>query len=131
MDQGTKYIVKVGRNTVEFDTSRLTIFAAGAFQEYFDKEEEKVGLKGPIGFRVADKAEVKEEPKDEFAKHNEVKPEDLVKYGLDSQFVGRYDHVVLYPRHTKETLYELETNKSTSNIYAASQEFARMGIDLV
>ena len=131
MDQGTKYIVKVGRNTVEFDTSRLTIFAAGAFQEYFDKEEEKVGLKGPIGFRVADKAEVKEDPKDEFAKHNEVKPEDLVKYGLDSQFVGRYDHVVLYPRHTKETLYELETNKSTSNIYAAIQEFARMGIDLV
>lgn len=126
MDQGTKYNVTVGKQGVTFDTSNLTIFASGAFQEYFESLTEK--KKNPLGF-----GGVPEVPKEEseFFKYNEVDPNKLVKYGLDRQFVGRFNRVLLFPPHTTETLIELENNVATSNIQVEVEQFALKGINLV
>ena len=105
MDPGTSYYVTIDGETVEFDTSRLTIFAGGAFQEFFDKKKNH-----SIGFTENDN------DKDDFAKYKEVDPLELVKYGLDVQYVGRCDRVTCFEPHNEKLLSEMESNKESSSI---------------
>lgn len=124
MMDGTTYEVNIGGNsiidkkTISFDTSNLVIFAGGAFQEYFDLDQKQLGY-----FQTKDS--------DKFTKYLEVNPEELVKYGLSSQFIGRFNRAILYPPHTKETLLELENNKSTSNIENKRRLFDQLDVRLV
>jgi|GEM_PF-3406203 len=120
---GTTYIAEVGKQNIPFDTSKIGVMASGAFQEYFDKKEKNTRRPG---FAVE---EVKET--DEFKKYFEVKPEDLVEYGLDNQFIGRFQYVILYPPHTLESLVELETTEATSNLGVERKYFQTKGVELV
>ncbi len=120
---GTTYTAEVGKQAIPFDTSKVGVMASGAFQEYFDEKEK--GEKR-LGFT----SQLKNE-EDEFKKYNEVKPEDLVKYGLDNQFIGRFQSVILYPPHTLESLIELETTEATSNIEVEKAYFNSKGVELV
>lgn len=120
---GTTYTAEVGKQSIPFDTSKVGVMASGAFQEYFDEKEK--GEKC-LGFT----SQLKNE-EDEFKKYNEVKPEDLVKYGLDNQFIGRFQSVILYPPHTLESLIELETTEATSNIEVEKAYFNSKGVELV
>ncbi len=118
---GTTYIAEVGKQNIPVDTSKIGVMASGAFQEYFDKKSTR-----RPGFNVE---EVKET--DEFKKYFEVKPEDLVEYGLDNQFIGRFQYVILYPPHTLESLVELETTEATSNLGSEIKYFQAKGVELV
>lgn len=120
---GTIYTAEVGKQGIPFDTSKVGVMASGAFQEYFDEKEK--GEK-KCGFNATNNVIV-----DEFKKYSEVKPEDLVKYGLDNQFIGRFQSVILYPPHTLESLVELETTEATSNLEVERKYFEAKGIDLV
>ena len=118
MMDGTTYQVAIDHQTILFDTSKLVIFAGGAFQEYFDFSEKKIGYQS-------------QNKQDQFEKYLEVNPEDLVEYGLNSQFVGRCSCVCLYPRHTKETLLTLEQNKKTSFLQNRKELFYQKEVALV
>ncbi len=120
---GTTYTAEVGKQAIPFDTSKVGVMASGAFQEYFDEKEK--GEKR-LGFASGSKND-----EDEFKKYSEVKPEDLVKYGLDNQFIGRFQSVILYPPHTLESLIELETTQATSNIEVEKIYFNSKGLELV
>ncbi len=118
MIDGTTYQVAIDHQTILFDTSKLVIFAGGAFQEYFDFSEKTIGYQS-------------KSKQDQFEKYLEVNPEDLVEYGLSSQFVGRCGCVCLYPRHTSETLLTLEQNKKTSFLQNREEVFHQKEIALV
>lgn len=118
MMDGTTYQVAIDHQTILFDTSKLVIFAGGAFQEYFDFSEKTIGYQS-------------KSKQDQFEKYLEVNPEDLVEYGLSSQFVGRCGCVCLYPRHTSETLLTLEQNKKTSFLQNREEVFHQKEIALV
>ena len=118
MMDGTTYQVAIDHQTILFDTSKLVIFAGGAFQEYFDFSEKTIGYQS-------------KSKQDQFEKYLEVNPEDLVEYGLSSQFVGRCGCVCLYPRHTSETLLTLEQNKKTSFLQNREEVFHQKEITLV
>lgn len=124
MMDGTDYRVNIGgdsvisKQVVSFNTSNLVIFAGGAFQEYFELDEKHLGY-----FQTKNS--------DKFTKHLEVNPEELVNYGLSSQFVGRFNRAILYPIHTKETLLELENNKTTSNIENKRLLFEQFGVKII
>ena len=118
MMDGTTYQVAIDHQTILFDTSKLVIFAGGAFQEYFDFSEKTIGYQS-------------KSKQDQFEKYLEVNPEDLVEYGLSSQFVGRCGCVCLYPRHTRETLLTLEQNKKTSFLQNREEVFHQKEIALV
>lgn len=121
---GTTYMAEVGKQNIPFDTSKLAIMASGAFQEYFDEKENE---NKKIGFGN----DMQPEKIDEFKKYGEVKPEDLVKYGLDNQFIGRFQLVILYPPHTLESLIELETTVATSNLENERKYLDAKGVQLV
>lgn len=125
MDSGTVFNITIEKNIKQFDTSNLSILASGAFQEYFDSLEKS---SSKLGFRHEEESI---EKTDKFLKYNEVDPEELVKYGLSSQFIGRFSKVILYPKHTKESLLQLENNKSTSNIQAEVDFYKKKNIKLV
>lgn len=118
MMDGTTYQVTIGNQNILFDTSKLVIFAGGAFQEYFDFAEKT------IGYQFKNK-------QNQFQNYLEVNPEDLVEYGLNSQFIGRCSSVCLYPRHTKETLLTLEQNKKTSFLQNRKELFHQKKVALV
>ncbi len=125
MDPINSYQVKAGRTSVTFDTSELTIFASGAFQEYFDQNEKK--KTNTLGFVNS----TSKNDKNNFEKYNEVDPIALVKYGLDRQFIGRFNNVTLFSPHTLETLIELEKNKTTSNLQVEIDEYKSMNVSFV
>lgn len=124
MMDGTDYRVNISgdsiiiKQMISFNTSNLVIFAGGAFQEYFELQDKRLGYR-------------QETKDDKFTKNLEVNPEELVKYGLSSQFIGRFNRVILYPPHTKETLLELENNKTTSNIENEKNLFEQLGVKLI
>lgn len=122
MDPGTVYQVPLSKMLqIPFETSYLTVFASGAFQEYFDTKESQ-----SIGF-----TETSTKSLNNYTKYKEVDPMELVNYGLDRQFIGRFDKVTLYEPHTKDSLIELESNKTTSNLQVEIENYQKMGIDFV
>lgn len=61
MMDGTTYQVAIDHQTILFDTSKLVIFAGGAFQEYFDFSEKTIGYQS-------------KSKQDQFEKYLEVNP---------------------------------------------------------
>ena len=103
---GEKYSFTVGRslfggNDIEFDTSKLTIVCLGAITNL---REEKTSNKQTIGFTT--------EEKEEDTSYV-IKPEDLIKMGLQKELVGRINTFL----HTKDySVEDLEKILKESSI---------------
>lgn len=118
MMDGTIYQVPIGNQIFQFDTSKLVIFAGGAFQEYFEFQNKTIGYQ-------------QENDLDQFKKFLEINPEKLIEYGLSSQFIGRCSRICLYPDLTKEEFITLEKNKKTSFLQNRVELFQQKKVSLV
>jgi ATP-dependent Clp protease ATP-binding subunit ClpX len=109
-----------GKETVTVDTSDILFIAGGAFVG-IDKIIERRALKSSIGFvQNVDEDQLK----------NEVTSEDLVKFGLIPEFVGRFGGVVQIDELTKEDLVLVLTTVKNNFMLQYQYLFELDGIEL-
>lgn len=129
--EGTTYQVKKGSEKVDFNTSRLTIFATGACADVARAKLQKEGLgsykKTKIGF-ASDLSSTNDEEDFEYPK---LEPEDFVKYGgMTDELIGRITTICQLSGHTVETLKFILTNIETSALLLLQKKLSKLGVDL-
>ncbi|MCK5527988.1 MAG: hypothetical protein KAJ05_12620, partial [Candidatus Latescibacteria bacterium] len=70
----------------------------------------------------------KEEETDDYLK--QVKSEDLIEYGFESEFVGRLPVVAVLEELTEEDLYHILSNPESSVIVEKKRDFEAYGIEI-
>jgi len=120
--QGTTYDVKYNNRTILFDTSKLTIFATGAFT---DVAEAKKITKKEMGFSA------KIEEKEEDVTYPKLTIQDLVTIGkIPIELVGRFSTITQLKGHTKETLKEIILDCDNSVLLQEKAKLKKIGIDI-
>jgi ATP-dependent Clp protease ATP-binding subunit ClpX len=112
-----------GGDMIEIDTSNILFIAGGAF----------VGLKEIIGNRMNGtsmgfSAEIKDSRKETDL--SEVSPDDLTKFGMIPEFIGRFTTTVSISNLTKEQLVHVLTEVKNNYISQYKYLLSLDGIDL-
>lgn len=102
--------------TIYFDTSNLTVVFMGAFTDLY---KDKVVKKG-IGFN--NNIENNEE------KEITINKEDLIKYGLPAEFLGRISKIVYTKELKEEDLVNILLNSEISPLKIEQEFFEDLGI---
>lgn len=111
---------------IQFDTSNVLFIVAGAFAGLEKVIEERSGRKG-LGFG-ADVVPVKGiSDQDPFAK---VLPEDLIKFGLIPEFIGRLPVLASVTSLDRESLVRVLTEPKNSLLRQYSRLFEMDGVEL-
>jgi ATP-dependent Clp protease ATP-binding subunit ClpX len=108
--------------TVEIDTTNILFIAGGAF----------VGLDGIIksrlqGTTMGFSADI---AKSEMLENNFASPDDLVKYGMIPEFVGRFSNLVSLHGLTKEQLISILTDVKHNYVGQYQWLFNQDGVEL-
>lgn len=125
--QGTTYKVKYNGKEIVFDTSKLTIFATGAFT---DVANQKNMINNPyhdtkIGFGNISKRT------EEDIVYPKIEIDDLVKYGnMPIELIGRFSNIIQLTGHTKESLKTILTDSSESPLLAEKEKLEKLKIQL-
>lgn len=111
---------------IQFDTSNVLFIVAGAFAGLEKVIEERSGRKG-LGFG-ADVVRVKGvSEQDPFSK---VLPEDLIKFGLIPEFIGRLPVLASVTSLDREALVRVLTEPKNSLLRQYSRLFEMDGVEL-
>lgn len=127
--EGGKFKVEIGGSkgpSIDFDTSGVLFILAGAFSD-IDKVVEKRLLKdASIGFT----SNVSKDKIDPFDLYRKVTHEDLEKYGIIPELIGRISMVAPLHPLKKEDLIEIMTNKKGSLVDSYKSSLAYDDVDL-
>ena len=106
------------------NTRNILFIVSGAFSELPEIIRKRIARQG-IGFG----AQV-HESRDEtdFLRH--VSSEDLIKYGFESEFVGRLPVRAVFEKLTEDDLFEILKNPNNPIILGKKLDFAAYGIDI-
>lgn len=125
--EGTKCKVSVqggrkisGADTVEIDTTNILFVVGGAFVG-LDEVVKRRSQGTSIGFAQLEK------PQDQTV---EVTPDDLVRYGMIPEFVGRFPSIISLEALTKEDLITILTDVKNNLITQYEWLFKQDGIEL-
>jgi ATP-dependent Clp protease ATP-binding subunit ClpX len=106
------------------NTRHILFIVSGAFngldkivKERISKQE--IGFRGEMTSRELDRT---------FLKH--VTSEDLIKYGFESEFVGRLPVIAVLDELTADDLYEILQNPNNPIITSKKRDFRAYGIDI-
>ena len=106
------------------NTRHILFIVSGAFNGLEKVVKERLSKQG-IGFQAA--MESKEQERD-FLK--QVTAEDLIKYGFESEFVGRLPVIAVLDELTAGDLYEILRNPNNPIITSKKRDFRAYGIDI-
>ncbi|MCS5480226.1 ATP-dependent Clp protease ATP-binding subunit ClpX [Corynebacterium sp. YIM 101645] len=95
---------------IQLDTSNILFIVAGAFAGLEKVIQERVGKKG-LGFGAEIETASEREKQDLF---DQVRPEDLVKFGLIPEFIGRLPIVATVDNLDQESLVKVLTEPRNS-----------------
>jgi len=95
---------------IQLDTSNILFIVAGAFAGLEKVIQERVGKKG-LGFGAEIESATDREKTDLF---EQVRPEDLVKFGLIPEFIGRLPIVATVDNLDRESLVQVLTEPKNS-----------------
>ena len=111
---------------IQIDTSNILFICAGAFDGLEKNINDRVGKKG-IGFgaEIDEKKEI--EAKDLLEK---VLPQDLVKYGLIPEFIGRLPVITTVQPLTKDAYIEILTTPKNALVKQYKRLFELDGVEL-
>jgi ATP-dependent Clp protease ATP-binding subunit ClpX len=111
---------------IQIDTTNVLFIVAGAFAGLEKIVQDRVGKRG-IGFgaEVRSKAEI--DTADHFA---EVMPEDLIKFGLIPEFIGRLPMVASVTNLDKESLVRILSEPKNALVKQYVRLFEMDGVDL-
>ncbi len=106
------------------NTKNILFIMSGAFDELAEIIKKRVVDQG-IGFA----ASVKTKPEtSDYLKY--TKPEDLIKFGFETEFIGRLPVISLFERLTEEDLYAILQNPNNPVILSKKLDFKAYGIDV-
>jgi ATP-dependent Clp protease ATP-binding subunit ClpX len=112
---------------VQVDTTNILFVCGGAF-DGLDKVIRQRSEKSGIGFGAEVRS--KDNPKDIGVVLREVEPEDLIKYGLIPEFVGRLPVVATLDELNEEALIEILTQPKNALLKQYKKMFAMEGAEL-
>lgn len=104
------------------NTRKMIVIFMGAFEGLEKIREKRIGTK-QIGFKTS--FDDKNTEKD-----NRYTKEDLIKYGLPAEFVGRIDTIIEYKQLSKRDLVNILKRSRLSIFKAYEKQFRRKGIIL-
>ncbi|AGF73206.1 ATP-dependent Clp protease ATP-binding subunit ClpX [Corynebacterium halotolerans] len=111
---------------IQLDTSNILFIVAGAFAGLEKVISERVGKKG-LGFGSQIETASDREKLDLFA---QVRPEDLVKFGLIPEFIGRLPVVATVDNLDRESLVRVLTEPKNSLVKQYQRLFDMDGVQL-
>lgn len=112
----------------KINTRNILFIVSGAFSGLDDIVRKRLNL-GKVGFQSGgDRAT--EQERDRTSLLHEVKTEDLIAYGFESEFVGRLPITAILTMLTVEDLYAILKSPTSSVILGKKRDFKAYGIDL-
>ncbi|WP_313286303.1 ATP-dependent Clp protease ATP-binding subunit ClpX [Corynebacterium vitaeruminis] len=111
---------------IQLDTSNILFIVAGAFAGLEKVIEERRGKKG-LGFGAE---LVGKEDRDEVDVFKDVRPEDLVKFGLIPEFIGRLPIVATVGNLDRDSLVRVLTEPKNSLVKQYQRLFEMDGVEL-
>ena len=112
------------RKKKTINTKNILFIVSGAFDGLENIVKKKLNEQR-IGFDAGIKSEGK---KTEFLKH--VTAEDFIKYGFESEFIGRLPVIAVYEKLGGDDLYQILKNPNSSVIISKIKDFKAYGIDV-
>ena len=112
------------RKKKAINTKNILFIVSGAFDGLENIVKKKLNEQR-IGFDAGIKSEGK---KTEFLKH--VTAEDFIKYGFESEFIGRLPVIAVYEKLGIDDLYQILKNPNSSVIISKIKDFKAYGIDV-
>jgi ATP-dependent Clp protease ATP-binding subunit ClpX len=111
---------------IQIDTTNVLFIVAGAFAGLEKIVSDRVGKRGlGFGAEVHSKAEI--DTQDHFA---EVMPEDLIKFGLIPEFIGRLPVVASVTNLDKESLVQILSKPKNALVKQYTRLFEMDGVEL-
>ncbi|CAJ1581566.1 ATP-dependent Clp protease ATP-binding subunit ClpX [[Mycobacterium] wendilense] len=111
---------------IQIDTTNVLFIVAGAFAGLEKIVSDRVGKRGlGFGAEVHSKAEI--DTQDHFA---EVMPEDLIKFGLIPEFIGRLPVVASVTNLDKESLVQILSTPKNALVKQYTRLFEMDGVEL-
>jgi len=106
------------------NTKNILFILSGAFNDLENLIKKRLHEQG-MGFGAQI---ISKEEKLSYLK--EVKAEDLIKYGFESEFIGRLPVVAVFNELTEEDLYQILKNPNNPIINGKKRDFRAYGIDI-
>lgn len=110
---------------IQFDTTNVLFICGGAFDGLEDIIQRRMGEK-VIGFN----AEVKAKVDDDKAPLKHIEPEDLLKFGLIPEFIGRLPVIVTLDELTEEALVRIMKEPKNALVKQYKKLFEMDGVEL-
>jgi len=105
------------------NTKNILFIVSGAFSGLSDIIKRRLTKQG-IGFG----ADLDLQDEQDWLK--QVKPQDLVEFGFENEFIGRLPVIAVLEELTEEDLFEILKNPKSPVIVSKKQDFRAYGIDL-
>ncbi|CAL4323323.1 ATP-dependent Clp protease ATP-binding subunit ClpX [Buchnera aphidicola (Sipha maydis)] len=109
---------------IQIDTSKILFICGGTFLGINNILEQKINKKSKIGFYKKTKKNQKN------IKKNKIKPEDLIKFGLIPEFVGRFPIIAELKDLNKKDLIKILQKPKNALIKQYKELFKIEGIQL-
>ncbi len=119
------YRVHGEREKRTVNTRNILFIMSGAFTGLDEIIKKRVGRQS-IGFESTVSSK-----KDEARFLSQVKAEDLIQYGFESEFVGRLPVITVLDELTEDDLYQILKNPNNSVVMCKKQDFRAYGIKLI
>jgi ATP-dependent Clp protease ATP-binding subunit ClpX len=125
MMEAAAHFQKTGKRLKRTVNTRDILFiVSGAFNGLDEIVSRRLSRKG-LGFGASLK-----EKESKSALLREVKAEDLVEYGFESEFVGRLPVIAMLEELDEDDLYKILKNRYSSVVTAKKQDFKSYGKDI-
>ena len=111
---------------IQIDTTNVLFIVAGAFAGLEKIVADRIGKRG-LGFGAEVKSKAEIETQDHFA---EVMPEDLIKFGLIPEFIGRLPVVASVTHLDKESLVQILSAPKNALVKQYTRLFEMDGVEL-
>ena len=111
---------------IQIDTTNVLFIVAGAFAGLEKIVADRIGKRG-LGFGAEVKSKAEIDTQDHFA---EVMPEDLIKFGLIPEFIGRLPVVASVTNLDKESLVQILSTPKNALVKQYTRLFEMDGVEL-
>ena len=111
---------------IQIDTTNVLFIVAGAFAGLEKIVADRVGKRG-LGFGAEVKSKAEIDTQDHFA---EVMPEDLIKFGLIPEFIGRLPVVASVTNLDKDSLVKILSEPKNALVKQYTRLFDMDGVEL-
>ena len=111
---------------IQIDTTNVPFIVAGAFAGLEKIVADRIGKRG-LGFGAEVKSKAEIDTQDHFA---EVMPEDLIKFGLIPEFIGRLPVVASVTHLDKESLVQILSTPKNALVKQYTRLFEMDGVEL-